>query len=296
MNSRQYCLNALREAAKILEETPSKEQYETLGLKPGARTIQRKMGGWNAAKEAAGLELLSYGDRNEKPISPKPADIEIPEGETWESLSPQQRWYYQNREHRIAVKERRRKQFQRWIYEFKRDRCRCNRRGESASATLDFHHTSQKRANVSKLVNAGYGVDRLKEEISKCEVLCANCHHKEHHPLGNRSTDLDQVEFPTQEGNEELVFRAKRRRRAELRQWVFVYTVRSGGCQVCGEEDPRCLEFHHENPDEKGNTIGQMIVYQPTISDLMGEIEKCTILCRNCHRKHHHDPPEDPEE
>jgi len=33
---------------------------------------------------------------------------------------------------------------------------------------------------VGKLITNGFGKDRLREEIEKCIVLCANCHRKEH--------------------------------------------------------------------------------------------------------------------
>jgi hypothetical protein len=60
------CIDALREAAKELGESPTKAAYEDLGLTPASGTIQRVMGGWNEAKAAAGLETnTSTGARVE---------------------------------------------------------------------------------------------------------------------------------------------------------------------------------------------------------------------------------------
>lgn len=44
--------------------------------------------------------------------------------------------------------------------------------------------------NVAKTITYGYGKDRLREEIEKCTVLCANCHRKEHYdrPTAGSST------------------------------------------------------------------------------------------------------------
>ena len=59
---------------------------------------------------------------------------------------------------------------------------KCNRCGENHIACLEFHHLdpSQKEGNVgSKFRNVS--TKKLLEEIAKCEVLCANCHRKEHH-------------------------------------------------------------------------------------------------------------------
>lgn len=41
---------------------------------------------------------------------------------------------------------------------------------------LDFDHLGDKLYNVSKMVADGLNLDRIKEEIAKCEVVCANCH------------------------------------------------------------------------------------------------------------------------
>lgn len=41
---------------------------------------------------------------------------------------------------------------------------------------LDFHHISDKKFNISSAVCSGFGENSIKKEISKCIVLCANCH------------------------------------------------------------------------------------------------------------------------
>src|ERR1700722_6851106 len=44
---------------------------------------------------------------------------------------------------------------------------------------LDFHHLRDKTANVANAVSRGWARERLKEEIRKCQILCANCHRIE---------------------------------------------------------------------------------------------------------------------
>lgn len=48
-------------------------------------------------------------------------------------------------------------------------------------AALVFHHLdpSTKTRNVSAFLRAG--MDAVRKELSKCEVLCANCHALEHY-------------------------------------------------------------------------------------------------------------------
>ncbi len=67
---------------------------------------------------------------------------------------------------------------------------KCSRCSESRSVCLDFHHSdpSTKERNVSAMIN-GAGAEskkRILEEISKCIVLCSNCHRVEHSQLKGR--------------------------------------------------------------------------------------------------------------
>lgn len=53
----------------------------------------------------------------------------------------------------------------------------CKNCGEKDITVLEFHHIKDKITEVSKLICLGK-LDMLKEEIKKCEVLCANCHKR----------------------------------------------------------------------------------------------------------------------
>lgn len=55
--------------------------------------------------------------------------------------------------------------------------CSC---GEKDSRCLEFHHVAEKRYKISYLITSGHSLRYLQEEISRCEVLCSNCHRKEH--------------------------------------------------------------------------------------------------------------------
>ena len=52
----------------------------------------------------------------------------------------------------------------------------CKECGESRVVCLDFNHLENKNFGISDGVNKGYSLNKLKEEIKKCEVLCSNCH------------------------------------------------------------------------------------------------------------------------
>lgn len=57
-----------------------------------------------------------------------------------------------------------------------------------------------------------------------------------------------------------------------------------GECSVCGyKKCVAALDFHHKNPEEKDFQISH---YRKR-EDFLKEIEKCELLCKNCHAEKH---------
>lgn len=77
--------------------------------------------------------------------------------------------------------------------------------------------------------------------------------------------------------------RNDRQRNAKLR---FI-EYKGGACQVCGIIDhPAIYDFHHVDPDKKEFMIGTR--QAELLNDKMKkELDKCLLLCSNCHRKIH---------
>lgn len=63
--------------------------------------------------------------------------------------------------------------------------------------------------------------------------------------------------------------------------------ARQAGCKKCGEKRPYVLDFHHCDGDEKIATINRMIK-SSSVETLRKELEKCDVLCANCHREFHY--------
>lgn len=180
------CLQALQDAATTLGESPTKQQYEELGLTPAASTILRHFDSWNAAKRKAGLETNpSRGSR----VGSKPDDVDFSDGE-WAALSQDQRWHYRHVEHNTQRTIDRRDRLRAAVYEYKRDQCQCRRCGEGDPACLEFHHRDpdDKERAIGELITYGAGPEKLEAEIAKCDVLCANCHRKEHYTVPDAVT------------------------------------------------------------------------------------------------------------
>lgn len=59
--------------------------------------------------------------------------------------------------------------------------------------------------------------------------------------------------------------------------------AKSCGCIICGEHELCCLDFHHICDKEFEISAGTEV----SLTRLIVEIDKCVVLCANCHRKLH---------
>lgn len=76
------------------------------------------------------------------------------------------------------------------------------------------------------------------------------------------------------------------RHRKERREWLSEFKE-DLECQVCGESESCCLDFHHRNPKEKDFVIAVAMNNCYSKNRILQEIEKCDVVCSNCHRKIH---------
>lgn len=61
-----------------------------------------------------------------------------------------------------------------------------------------------------------------------------------------------------------------------------------GKCFACGfNKYLASLEFHHLEEDSKEFNIGNRITGFHLSEDMLKELEKCILLCSNCHRAYH---------
>lgn len=82
----------------------------------------------------------------------------------------------------------------------------------------------------------------------------------------------------------------KKNNRGRRRLSAYVRESKAGkSCIRCGEKDLVCLDFHHRNPLQKEIEIAKAPSLMVGLDRLKREIEKCDILCKNCHAKAHRD-------
>ena len=92
-------------------------------------------------------------------------------------------WYYWKRSYSYKIRKReiskaRRKKILAYIKSIALERWCCICWYNKHIAALQFHHRNQlsKKDAVSELIRKWYSLDKIKEEIDKCDVVCANCH------------------------------------------------------------------------------------------------------------------------
>ncbi len=85
-------------------------------------------------------------------------------------------------------------------------------------------------------------------------------------------------------GNSKKIYARKKIRRHAMKKEIV--SLMGGGCSRCGYN--KCisaLEFHHEG-EEKDRCLTDMIK-NCSKQKVLKEIEKCILLCANCHREVH---------
>ena len=65
-------------------------------------------------------------------------------------------------------------------------------------------------------------------------------------------------------------------------------TCMGSKCQICGyNKSQNALEFHHIDPEEKDFSLSNTRANPKNWSTLIKELQKCILLCSNCHKEVH---------
>ena len=75
-----------------------------------------------------------------------------------------------------------------------------------------------------------------------------------------------------------------------LKRKLELIELKGGKCQKCGyDKNIAALDFHHINPEEKSFQIDSRHLSNTHIDKLKTEVNKCILLCANCHRELHYE-------
>jgi len=74
---------------------------------------------------------------------------------------------------------------------------------------------------------------------------------------------------------------------ARRKQKERVEALKDKPCNLCGKKYPSyVMDWHHRDPATKEINIGRSKLQN--FEKTLAEIEKCVLLCANCHRQVHH--------
>jgi hypothetical protein len=136
---------------------------------------------------------------------------------------------------------------------------------------LEFDHVRGTKIDCVRKISSYEG---MKSEAGKCDLRCSNCHFKKIKVLDvNEDYDIST--------------NIKRYRKI-AKDYVREVKINSGGCSSCGWYDLdylQVLHFDHLDENEKSYNISRLVSTGKSIALIKSEIEKCRILCANCHRK-----------
>ena len=129
-----------------------------------------------------------------------------------------------------------------------------------------------KRCNTEKELSEFSKNKTKKDGLSYTCTECAKEHCKNHY-----------------ENNKELIkARASaRKKRIQIEARKLVSECKQGGCIVCGESEECCLDFHHIDPTTKKLSVAEAQSQGYNVETIKKEIDKCAVVCSNCHRKIH---------
>ena len=81
-----------------------------------------------------------------------------------------------------------------------------------------------------------------------------------------------------------------RRRALRIRFRAYKESLCCHNCGLDGKDNSWALDFHHVcEPEEKISTIAHLVSSGYSWDKIMSEIDKCVVVCANCHRKEHWD-------
>ena len=125
-----------------------------------------------------------------------------------------------------------------------------------------------KKCNKKKNVEEFQSKNKTKGTIHS---WCANC--------------LNEQKKKHYNENKNLIIEKIKKRKEELRDFVKSFKKE---CTKCGYNKTYwALDFHHKDPSEKEELIGKTVIRGWSKERIKKEIDKCIVVCKNCHAEIH---------
>jgi hypothetical protein len=143
---------------------------------------------------------------------------------------------------------------------------KCEKCDENRPWVLSFHHKNpeEKEFTINNKNSLRWSI--IEKEVIKCQLLCERCHRELH--FDNTKT------FYTESKK------------------ILLDIKLVSGCELCGYNDcNKSLDFHHKK--DKDFDVGHVRIFENSCKEvkekILNEINKCIVLCTNCHKDLHFD-------
>lgn len=176
---------------------------------------------------------------------------------------------------------------------------------DKCNAALDLHHINPNKKVIEPSKLYGRSWNNIKEEVDKCILLCNNCHKKAHQgnitgrPVGKNTTKRTKIFCNShQKETEHYLINEKwkcclcnseavSKSLEKSRNRIFEYM--GNKCSLCNETNIYLMEFHHKEPKNKCFGISEKM--KLSWVKIQSELDKCIMVCGNCHREIHNGLP-----
>jgi len=155
----------------------------------------------------------------------------------------------------------------------------------SRSCSVSFNNSinsKKKKEGLCKLCGC---------QISKKRLYCSKCIKEYYKSIKSKNCSICGVELENSNKNHGWCKDCKSKKQKEHRLHIKQRCVdyKGGECQICGYN--KCLaalEFHHIESHDKDFTISFASSSLKNMEEIKKELDKCILLCANCHRESHH--------
>lgn len=139
---------------------------------------------------------------------------------------------------------------------------------------LCFHHIKNKKFTLDKSHLRSKSLKTLEQEVKKCILLCSNCHMESHHP----DLKMSAIKYDS----------CSTQKLKSIKRKLMIMEQRGNKCQHCHyNKNMAALCFHHMNPATKSIKLDFRSLGNYSLEIINNELNKCQLLCSNCHLEIH---------
>ena len=127
---------------------------------------------------------------------------------------------------------------------------------------------------------------QFKPHFSKVKVqkyCSAKCRHTNWTVKNRDKLNTNVREYRARRYAKEGQWRDEGKKAVELKAWMI--KLKANPCSDCGKSYPTCcMDFDHRKDTEKRYNVGSMFAHHYSIELIQLELNKCDLVCANCHR------------